>query len=755
MEKLNKKELTSRINPWLLTKLETPNEAVIEKFHPIEIISSTRLDVLIKYTYLKYKNTTIKDTWSENIYREHIENFNKGIEGDISGKDNIDKFVESFKKLYLDIRENGFSSSTSLIPIDKNGNIIDGSHRLAICLALNQEVYCIRFDINANIYDYKYFIGNGLDENILEQAILEYIRLKQNTYIISLFPATKHKKIEKTINEINKYATIIYEKDIRLSIKGMQNFVIQLYKGEKWLGTSEDNHHGAFISAKERAGDESYTKLVFIECNDFQNLKILKERIRKIYSIGNNSIHINDTYEETLRISEQVLNKNAEFLFNNLDISFDIRFISELEKFKNILKILNLNKDNFVIDGSATLSILGLRKANDLDSLNIMDDTSELCEHDFNSHNYQIQYYNKTLDELIYNPENYFYFNGLKFTNPELISEMKNSRGENKDITDVQLINTLLQKKNNSNNIILINDNKFKKKHLENLIVDNFPDFTVSIIRYFFHKSRSLKSNIKRFVLLALPRHILLPYKGFCIYINRDNSLLPQVKKNKTYEPQLTAAIYSEVSFLNKKSLNVIDIGANVGFLSLNILNQFPNSTIIAFEPGSYQRKLFCKTIEHNKLNEVISLQPYALADFNGVAEFKIHNCKHNSGDGFLDTKRAGSVKTQVVEVTTLDSFLEKAEISHIDIIKIDTEGAELLVLKGALNTLKQMKPIIFFELHKDNIKPYPYTENDLIEFLSKHNYQIKSVYQEIVTAENINRIMAKTEDFIAYPLPH
>ncbi len=65
--------------------------------------------------------------------------------------------------------------------------------------------------------------------------------------------------------------------------------------------------------------------------------------------------------------------------------------------------------------------------------------------------------------------------------------------------------------------------------------------------------------------------------------------------------------------------------------------------------------------------------------------EFFVHSPRDSSGDGLKDTQRAGPTQKICVPATTLDAYVAQKEIERLDLIKIDTEGAELHVVRGAV----------------------------------------------------------------------
>jgi hypothetical protein len=91
---------------------------------------------------------------------------------------------------------------------------------------------------------------------------------------------------------------------------------------------------------------------------------------------------------------------------------------------------------DFVIDGSTILSIYGIRESNDIDYLSRKLLPKELSTKGLDSHDNQIEYHGKTKEELIYDPQNFFFFMGLKFISLRQVLKMKRIRGNRKDLRD-------------------------------------------------------------------------------------------------------------------------------------------------------------------------------------------------------------------------------------------------------------------------------------------------------------------------------
>ncbi len=146
--------------------------------------------------------------------------------------------------------------------------------------------------------------------------------------------------------------------------------------------------------------------------------------------------------------------------------------------------------------------------------------------------------------------------------------------------------------------------------------------------------------------------------------------------------------------FINLDHGVFIDVGANIGKFSIILGKKMGRlGKIIAVEPHPSNFAILKKNILLNKLKNVIP-QNIALSDSNG--KLKLYIDKEGTGGHSLGVKRGESAIT--VEADTMDNMIRKLKIKKVDLIKIDVEGAEALVLKGAKNILKTSHPKIAFE---------------------------------------------------------
>ncbi len=174
----------------------------------------------------------------------------------------------------------------------------------------------------------------------------------------------------------------------------------------------------------------------------------------------------------------------------------------------------------------------------------------------------------------------------------------------------------------------------------------------------------------------------------------------------------------------------IFDVGANVGKYAQAIAEVFGTKAIIkSFEPSAATYKLLQKNIEPFKNIEAYN---FALSDAKGTAT--LYSTENNSEIASLidldrTIKKYGSNTVETIEMETLDNFCKANSIDHIDLLKIDVEGFELSVLKGASAMLKEKKvSYIQFEFGVPNIDSRTYFKD--FWNLFKNDYTMYRIVQ-------------------------
>jgi FkbM family methyltransferase len=187
---------------------------------------------------------------------------------------------------------------------------------------------------------------------------------------------------------------------------------------------------------------------------------------------------------------------------------------------------------------------------------------------------------------------------------------------------------------------------------------------------------------------------------------------------------------FEKVLFLNliKKGDVVFDIGANRGYYTL-LFSHLVNRTgqVHAFEPVPPTfGKLSIKTTAGKRFNNVC-LNCVAVGDITHTVELYMPGADDGQASLTVHTsgswKNAGVITTFNCESIRLDDYCVFKEITRLNFIKCDIEGAELLALKGASKTIAGYKPIIYLEICRDWTANFGYDPVEIVRYLNSFGY--------------------------------
>jgi FkbM family methyltransferase len=194
-----------------------------------------------------------------------------------------------------------------------------------------------------------------------------------------------------------------------------------------------------------------------------------------------------------------------------------------------------------------------------------------------------------------------------------------------------------------------------------------------------------------------------------------------------TYESDDADMLYQ----LIKDGDTVFDIGANIGWYSISITKKKPNTKIHAFEPIPFTFSNLVRNVALNGTEKSIITNNFGLSDKEDIITFYTseHTTVSSSANNITEDDNTILVSC---EILLMDDYVLKNGIS-VDFIKCDVEGAELFCFKGAINTLKTCRPIVFTEMLRKWSAKYNYHPNDIIKLFSSLGYlcfTIKNRYE-------------------------
>jgi FkbM family methyltransferase len=188
--------------------------------------------------------------------------------------------------------------------------------------------------------------------------------------------------------------------------------------------------------------------------------------------------------------------------------------------------------------------------------------------------------------------------------------------------------------------------------------------------------------------------------------------------------------------YVPRKGWVVLDVGAHVGLYSIWASRKVSEGGFVAaFEPNPIVYRWLVSNIELNRAKNIRAL-PFAVGDKLGKETLYIAD--KNIGASSLikhHILRNPSVKYSIssrclVQVVTLDYLFEKSsrivgrQLQMVDLAKIDVEGYEMKVLKGAEKTIeKGLIKRFIIEVHKDQV-----STGDVIKYLSSYDYKVDAI---------------------------
>ena len=213
---------------------------------------------------------------------------------------------------------------------------------------------------------------------------------------------------------------------------------------------------------------------------------------------------------------------------------------------------------------------------------------------------------------------------------------------------------------------------------------------------------RSPKFPGRDYLIIKLPKWFLKKPKGPTIVSTRFGF---NIKVDPIFDKNIENVIYergvyeqgtvSLVQQILSPGDTFVDVGANIGFLSLvGASTVGKKGEVLAFEPVPSTYELL---VENKELNGFTQLQTFAFAIGNEAGQVKIYPEDQNRGGAsILNVRSEVGVN---IEVKRLDDLVLAKKI---DLIKIDVEGYELEVLKGAENKIREDKPVMIIEFSLD-----------------------------------------------------
>ncbi len=188
----------------------------------------------------------------------------------------------------------------------------------------------------------------------------------------------------------------------------------------------------------------------------------------------------------------------------------------------------------------------------------------------------------------------------------------------------------------------------------------------------------------------------------------------------------------NEFAFLEQcleQGMTFVDVGANLGLYTLHAAGKVGSGgRVIAVEPSGREFERLEANLRLNGLANVTPLR-YALSDADGLATLHV-SCEDHEGlntlGGFVHDG-VTLAREERVRARRLDDVLAELGVAKVDAVKIDVEGAEWHVLRGAEGMLSASRPIVMIELLEKSLRLQNSSAAEVLGLLRRHGYRIYS----------------------------
>lgn len=427
-------DLAGRVDDFLLRQMkDRPEGYALRELVPQP--SWNRFDLGAKLLYLDALRGQ-PSQFAERLYAAHIAAFSLGdmAEPGNDAKVGLDRFTADFIAIYRDMEANGYDPTRSLVPLARDGSLLNAGHRAACAIALGQPVVALETGLEPKYFDAEFFATRGMAPEDVDATALRLIEAMPHATVALLWPAARGK--DQQVAEL--LGPLIHRKSVSLSLRGGHNLLAQVYRGEPWLGDPAEDYPG--IKNKLMAcfnGSDDLRLLVFDAPPSVDRIA-LKDRVRALYGIAKSSVHMTDSHAEAVEIAQLLLNPNARhFLDHGAPMTFP-ETRSNLLEAQDFLGRHAISPRNVAVDTGMLMGLYGLRAPSDIDVVSAVPlPPGPLEAHD-------MSYRDIALGDLLQDPARHFVWQGLTFVSLREVAALKSRRLAGQDREDLLLIAPLL-----------------------------------------------------------------------------------------------------------------------------------------------------------------------------------------------------------------------------------------------------------------------------------------------------------------------
>jgi len=234
---------------------------------------------------------------------------------------------------------------------------------------------------------------------------------------------------------------------------------------------------------------------------------------------------------------------------------------------------------------------------------------------------------------------------------------------------------------------------------------------------------------------LRLQRAVLGEATGIVLPVRmKDGSLMRLDLGSPTERPSVWTGRYEPALLdflldLVRPGWQVLDVGANVGFYAVALGRRLRETggRLYAFEPVEANAKRLRENLALNGLAETVRVFRLALGDRVGTVELRLEDGA-GTGNAVAFPPGESGRPDDVAPLDTLDAVAERSGIAGCQLLKLDVEGYELAVLRGARRFLSAHRPLVLAELNSHWMAHFGWAVADLERFARDTAYRLRSL---------------------------
>jgi hypothetical protein len=400
---------------------------VFDLLRGVPALTFNRLDVAMKASFMETMANP-GALYDARVYDEHIKVFSHGsyVEDNSSHKIHIGQYRNDCAYIYDFVSEGRFDPGKSLIPVARDGSLINGAHRAAASVLSGQPVWMVQTHLPPRPYDYRFFLRKGMRADLVANTAVRYIeRARHCSLALVWLPAEQLARQIASVFPRKLFATTL-----GLSRNGVDNLLGQLCDPTDRLATARADR-----SSRRRA-----VLAVAFQSQPADSCSIALELDAR-HGLHVEAFHITEGDADALRLARLVLNPSSVHFLNEARPGRFPGANARAALACGELAMRGCDPEHIVVDGDAVLEAYGLREARGVDCVYVdpSDGVAAANSSDLECHGVD-------KIELVRDPQNYFHYNDMRFVSLSQLSRVKARRSLEQDLRDLRLIWPLITK---------------------------------------------------------------------------------------------------------------------------------------------------------------------------------------------------------------------------------------------------------------------------------------------------------------------